>query len=151
MDVTNHSPDSFAAQPAESYPLHFSLRDIYARFKENPGFQQTPGLIRPMQWSCPASGMPTAHARSSGFTPNDLDLNGGAAVRRRECDVDLPRRGQLKSTVALHWRVGAWLGRTPVLASTAWWAGHDKLGIASRSRTRADAANETLQGSPWAR
>ena len=49
MDVTNHTPDSFAAQLAESYPLYFSLRDIYARFKENPGFQQTPGLIRPMR------------------------------------------------------------------------------------------------------
>ena len=49
MDVTNHSPDSFAAQLADSYPFHFSLRDLYARFKENPGFQQTRGLIRLMR------------------------------------------------------------------------------------------------------
>ena len=34
---------------AESYPFHFGLRDLYARFKENPGFQQTRGLIRLMR------------------------------------------------------------------------------------------------------
>ena len=46
MDVTNASPDSYAAQLIESYPFHFTIRDLYARFKENPGFQQTRGLIR---------------------------------------------------------------------------------------------------------
>ncbi len=49
MDVTSASPDSYAAQLIESYPFHFSLRDLYARFKENPGFQQTRGLIRLMR------------------------------------------------------------------------------------------------------
>lgn len=49
MDVTNASPDSYAAQLIESYPFHFSLRDLYGRFKENPGFQQTRGLIRMMR------------------------------------------------------------------------------------------------------
>ncbi len=49
MDVTNASPDSYAAQLIESYPFHFVLRDLYARFKENPGFQQTRGLIRLMR------------------------------------------------------------------------------------------------------
>jgi len=49
MDVTNASPDSYAAQIIESYPFHFSLRDLYGRFKENPGFQQTRGLIRMMR------------------------------------------------------------------------------------------------------
>lgn len=49
MDVTNASPDSYAAQLIESYPFHFSIRDLYARFKENPGFQQTRGLIRLMR------------------------------------------------------------------------------------------------------
>ena len=33
----------------ESYPFHPSIRDLYARFKENPGFQQTRGLIRLMR------------------------------------------------------------------------------------------------------
>ncbi|WP_319419735.1 DUF499 domain-containing protein [Pleurocapsa sp. FMAR1] len=46
MDVTNANPDSYAAQLIESYSFHFSIRDLYARFKENPGFQQTRGLIR---------------------------------------------------------------------------------------------------------
>lgn len=49
MDVTNASPDSYAAQLMESYPFHFSIRDLYGRFKENPGFQQTRGLIRMMR------------------------------------------------------------------------------------------------------
>jgi predicted AAA+ superfamily ATPase len=49
MDVTNASPDSYAAQIIESYPFHFVIRDLYARFKENPGFQQTRGLIRLMR------------------------------------------------------------------------------------------------------
>ena len=49
MDITNASPESFASQLVESYPFHFSIRDLYARFKENPGFQQTRGLIRLMR------------------------------------------------------------------------------------------------------
>ena len=49
MDVTSASPDSYAAQLIESYPFHFSIRDLYGRFKENPGFQQTRGLIRMMR------------------------------------------------------------------------------------------------------
>ncbi|WP_026223744.1 DUF499 domain-containing protein [Methylosarcina fibrata] len=49
MDITNATPESFAAQLVESYPFHFSIRDLYARFKENPGFQQARGLIRLMR------------------------------------------------------------------------------------------------------
>jgi Protein of unknown function (DUF499)/Fn3 associated len=49
MDITNATPESFAAQLVDSYPFHFSIRDLYARFKENPGFQQTRGLIRLMR------------------------------------------------------------------------------------------------------
>ena len=49
MDITNESPESYAAQLKESYPFHFSIRNLYARFKENPGFQQTRGLIRLMR------------------------------------------------------------------------------------------------------
>lgn len=49
MDITNASPDKFAAQLKESYPFHFAIRDLYARFRENPGFQQTRGLIRLMR------------------------------------------------------------------------------------------------------
>ncbi len=49
MDVTSASPEAFAQQIKESYPFHFTLRDLYARFRENPGFQQTRGLIRLMR------------------------------------------------------------------------------------------------------
>lgn len=49
MDVTNASPEQVAARIVESYPFHPSIRDLYARFKENPGFQQTRGLIRLMR------------------------------------------------------------------------------------------------------
>jgi Protein of unknown function (DUF499)/Fn3 associated len=75
MDVTNASPDSYAAQLVESYPFHFSMRDLYARFKENPGFQQTRGLIRLLQAMVAniynkgqAEGQMLIH-------PYDLDLN----------------------------------------------------------------------------
>ena len=49
MDVTNASPEQFAAAVKESYPFHPAIRDLYARFRENQGFQQTRGLIRLMR------------------------------------------------------------------------------------------------------
>lgn len=49
MDLTNELPEKLAAAIKSSYPFHPSLRDLYARFKENPGFQQTRGLIRFMR------------------------------------------------------------------------------------------------------
>ena len=49
MDVTNASPEQFARQVADSYPFHPAIRDLYARFRENQGFQQTRGLIRLMR------------------------------------------------------------------------------------------------------
>ena len=49
MDVTNASPEQFAASVKESYPFHPAIRDLYARFRENQGFQQTRGLIRLMR------------------------------------------------------------------------------------------------------
>ena len=49
MDITRASPEKFAEQLKESYPFHFAIRDLYARFRENAGFQQTRGLIRLMR------------------------------------------------------------------------------------------------------
>jgi hypothetical protein len=49
MDITNVSPEKFVQQIRESYPFHPAIRDLYARFRENPGFQQTRGLIRLMR------------------------------------------------------------------------------------------------------
>ena len=45
MDITNASPEKFVQQVRESYPFHPAIRDLYARFRENYGFQQTRGLI----------------------------------------------------------------------------------------------------------
>ncbi|ETX04990.1 MAG: hypothetical protein ETSY2_25620, partial [Candidatus Entotheonella gemina] len=49
MDITSASPEKFAQLIKASYPFHFAIRDLYARFRENPGFQQTRGLIRLMR------------------------------------------------------------------------------------------------------
>lgn len=49
MDVTNASPEKFAGDVVKSYPFHPALRDLYGRFRENQGFQQTRGLIRLMR------------------------------------------------------------------------------------------------------
>lgn len=75
MDVTNASPDSYAAQLIESYPFHFSIRDLYGRFKENPGFQQTRGLIRMMRIFV-SNMYDTGRAYEVKLVhPYDLDLN----------------------------------------------------------------------------
>lgn len=75
MDVTNASPDSFAAQLIDSYPFHFSLRDLYARFKENPGFQQTRGLIRLMRMVVSNLWETDRAQQIRLIHPYDLDLN----------------------------------------------------------------------------
>lgn len=49
MDLTNDSPQQLNAAIKHSYPFHPSIRELYARFKENPGFMQTRGLIRLMR------------------------------------------------------------------------------------------------------
>ncbi|MDY0042892.1 MAG: DUF499 domain-containing protein, partial [Desulforhabdus sp.] len=49
MAITSESPEEFAQRVLSSYPFHPGNRDLYARFRENPGFQQTRGLIRLMR------------------------------------------------------------------------------------------------------
>ncbi|WP_018086521.1 DUF499 domain-containing protein [Desulfurispora thermophila] len=49
MGYTNMSPEQVFLGVKDAYPFHPSIRDLYARFKENPGFQQTRGLIRLMR------------------------------------------------------------------------------------------------------
>ncbi|TCW60564.1 DUF499 domain-containing protein [Treponema sp. J25] len=75
MDLTAETPASFASQIRESYPFHYALRDLYGRFKANPGFQQTRGLLRLMR-------AVTANLWESGkaqrlelIHPYDIDLN----------------------------------------------------------------------------
>ncbi|MEA4883724.1 MAG: DUF499 domain-containing protein [Clostridia bacterium] len=47
--LTGHTGDSVYLGIKDSYPFHPSIKELYARFKENPGFQQTRGLIRLMR------------------------------------------------------------------------------------------------------
>ncbi len=49
MDITAQSPEQFAQLVKTSYPFHPAIKDLYARFRENPGFQQTRALIRLMR------------------------------------------------------------------------------------------------------
>lgn len=49
MDITAQSPEAFSQLVQNSYPFHPAIKDLYARFRENPGFQQTRALIRLMR------------------------------------------------------------------------------------------------------
>jgi hypothetical protein len=49
MEITSESPAQAAAAVSSSYPFHPKIRDLYARFRENPGYQQTRALIRLMR------------------------------------------------------------------------------------------------------
>ena len=49
MDITAQSPEQFAQLIQSSYPFHPAIKDLYARFRQNPGFQQTRALIRLMR------------------------------------------------------------------------------------------------------
>ncbi len=75
MDVTNASPEQFAARVVESHPFHPALRDLYARFKENPGFQQTRGLIRLMRIVAARLWESGKAERRYLINAHDLDLN----------------------------------------------------------------------------
>jgi hypothetical protein len=46
MRYTDENPENIAAGIRTSYPFHPATRDLFARFKENDGFQQTRGFIR---------------------------------------------------------------------------------------------------------
>lgn len=47
--LTSYSPEKLFVGVRDSYPFHPSIKELYARFKENQGFQQTRGLIRLMR------------------------------------------------------------------------------------------------------
>lgn len=76
MDITHFSPDKFIRQIRESYPFHPAIKDLFARFRENPGFRQTRGLIRYMR-------LVVSNIYKSGgiadsrylIHPHDIDLN----------------------------------------------------------------------------
>jgi len=47
--LTSYTGDAVYLGIKDSYPFHPSIKELYARFKENPGFQQTRGLISLMR------------------------------------------------------------------------------------------------------
>ncbi len=47
--LTGYTGDAVFLGIKDSYPFHPSIKEIYARFKENQGFQQTRGLIKLMR------------------------------------------------------------------------------------------------------
>jgi len=49
MGFTSYSGESVYKGICDAYPFHPSIKDLYARFKENQNFQQTRGLIRLMR------------------------------------------------------------------------------------------------------
>lgn len=46
MNYTNYNADAVYSGIKDAYPFHPSIKDLFARFKENPGFQQTRGFIK---------------------------------------------------------------------------------------------------------
>jgi len=75
MGLVNETPESYAVQIKESFPFHPALRDLYARFKENEGFQQTRGLIRLLRTVVSTLWNSGRHQNTSLIAPYDLDLN----------------------------------------------------------------------------
>lgn len=75
MDMTTESPEEFAARVMSSYPFHPGIRDLYARFRENPGFQQTRGLIRLMRMVTANLWTSSKAERSYLIGAHDVDLN----------------------------------------------------------------------------
>lgn len=75
MDIINESPEQFAGRIETAYPFHPAIRDLYARFRENPGFQQTRGLIRLMRII--VSRMWTSNEADKRYliSAHDLDFN----------------------------------------------------------------------------
>jgi predicted AAA+ superfamily ATPase len=75
MELTAESPDTFANELRESYPFHFSLRNLYGRFKENPSFQQTRGLLRLMRTIVSRMWEQGKAEQRYLIHPYDIDLN----------------------------------------------------------------------------
>lgn len=49
VDQTKESAQQIQLRIKSTYPFHPGIRDLYARFRDNPGFQQTRALIRLMR------------------------------------------------------------------------------------------------------
>ena len=49
LGFTSYTGDAVYSGISDSYPFHPSIKELYARFKENQNFQQTRGLIKMMR------------------------------------------------------------------------------------------------------
>ncbi|AZI45167.1 DUF499 domain-containing protein (plasmid) [Deinococcus psychrotolerans] len=82
MGLTDEHPEAFAERVIKSYPFHPLLRDLYGRFRENPGFQQTRGLIRLMRATVAELWNPANNAQGAQdrvlIAPYDVNLNDDA-------------------------------------------------------------------------
>ena len=75
MAITSESPEEFARRIISSYPFHPGIRDLYARFRENSGFQQTRGLIRLMRIVTARLWKNNMAGKRYLISAHDLDLN----------------------------------------------------------------------------
>jgi hypothetical protein len=93
MDVTASSPEQLKADIMASYPFHPGIRDLFARFRENQGYQQTRALIRIMRlvvgtlWESGADGAAFSSVGSSNLTKGGLTDN--IELNLTSDDVDL--------------------------------------------------------------
>lgn len=73
--LTGYTGDAVFLGIKDSYPFHPSIKELYARFKENPGFQQTRGLIKLMRQV--VRGFYDSHGAEKQSLINvfDIDLN----------------------------------------------------------------------------
>jgi hypothetical protein len=80
MDITAQSPEQFAQLIQSSYPFHPAIKDLYARFRENPGFQQTRALIRLMRIIASSLWQSGEAERQCLISVHDIDLNDPEAL-----------------------------------------------------------------------
>ena len=75
MDITAQSPEQFAQLVKSSYPFHPAIKDFYARFRENQGFQQTRALIRLIRIIASRLWQSGEAATKHLISVHDIDLN----------------------------------------------------------------------------
>lgn len=74
MGISEVSPDQLKVDIISAYPFHPAIRDLYARFKENRGFQQTRALIRIMRIIVSNLWNSGAAKRKGIIGPQEMDL-----------------------------------------------------------------------------
>jgi uncharacterized protein DUF499 len=79
VDTIATTPETFIERIRETYPLHPSIRDIVARFAENPGYQKTRALIRLLRRAVRSAFKASDNAFLIGL--QHLDFNDQAILR----------------------------------------------------------------------